>query len=142
MWEAQLYALHDYHVIIPDLPGFGASNQLPWESVADTADQVADLIRTRAHDGEAHVVGLSLGAILGTVLLARHPELARSAMFSGAALQGVHGFIRWSGMAQLRFWKSPRLLEIPRPRLPDPGGCDRHLRRDRHSGSTPAARDA
>jgi pimeloyl-ACP methyl ester carboxylesterase len=107
MWEAQLHALHDYHVIIPDLPGFGASNQLRWESVTDTADQVADLIRTRAHGGEAHVVGLSLGAILGTVLVARHPEVARSAMFSGAALQGVHGFNRWSGMAQLRFWKSP-----------------------------------
>jgi pimeloyl-ACP methyl ester carboxylesterase len=105
VWEAQLHALHDYHVIIPDLPGFGASNQLPWKSVADTGDQVADLIRTRAHDTKAHVVGLSLGAILGTVLIARHPEVARSAMFSGAALQGVHGFNRWSGMAQLRFWK-------------------------------------
>jgi pimeloyl-ACP methyl ester carboxylesterase len=107
MWDAQVHGLADYHVLVPDLPGFGASNHLPWQSLADTADQVAELIRARAHGGEAHVVGLSLGAILGTVLLARHPEVARSGMLTGAALQGVRGFTRWTGLAQLRFWKSP-----------------------------------
>lgn len=107
MWDAQVHALHDYHVIIPDLPGFGASNQVPWRSLGDTADQVADLIRGRAHGGEAHIVGLSLGAILGTTLIARHPEVVRSAMLTGAVLRRLRGFIRWSGMAQLRFWKSP-----------------------------------
>jgi pimeloyl-ACP methyl ester carboxylesterase len=106
MWDAQLHALHDYHVIVPDLPGFGGSNRLPWESIGDTADQVAALIRSRAHGGEAHVVGLSLGAVLATALIAKHPEVARSAMLTGAVLQGVHGFTHWSGMAQLRFWKS------------------------------------
>jgi pimeloyl-ACP methyl ester carboxylesterase len=104
MWDAQVDALPDFHTIVPDLTGFGASNDQPWESLADTADQLAELLRALSHGGKAHVVGLSLGAIVGTALVARHPDMVRTAMFSGAALQGVHGLTRRVGMAQLRFW--------------------------------------
>ncbi|MET1044947.1 MAG: alpha/beta hydrolase [Microbacteriaceae bacterium] len=106
MWEAQTDALPDFHTLVPDLPGFGASNGERWESLADTADQLAGLIRERAHGGTAHVVGLSLGAMVGTVLVARHPELVRSAMLTGAPLDGVRGFARWAGLLQLRMWGS------------------------------------
>ncbi|WP_166880356.1 alpha/beta fold hydrolase [Salinibacterium sp. ZJ450] len=106
MWEAQVDALPDFHTIVPDLPGFGASNGERWESLADTADQLAAIIRERANGGTAHVVGLSLGALVGTVLVARHPELVRSAMLTGAPLGGVHGFANWAGMFQLRMWGS------------------------------------
>lgn len=104
MWGVQLDAVPEFHAIVPDLPGFGASNTHPWVSLADTADQVATLIRERANGGAAHVIGLSLGAMLGTVLVARHPDVVRSAMLTGAPVNGVPGFARWSGMAQLRFW--------------------------------------
>jgi pimeloyl-ACP methyl ester carboxylesterase len=106
MWGMQLAAVPEFHSIVPDLPGFGESNQEPWRSLADTADQIAALIRDRANSGTAHVVGLSLGAMVGTVLVARHPGLVRSAMLTGAPLNGVHGFTRWMGMAQLRLWGS------------------------------------
>jgi pimeloyl-ACP methyl ester carboxylesterase len=106
MWEAQTAALPDFHTIVPDLPGFGASRGERWESLADTADRIAAIIRERAHGGTAHVVGLSLGGIIGTVLVARHPELVRSAMLTGAPLLGVHGLARWAGILQLRMWGS------------------------------------
>lgn len=106
MWHDLAASLPDHHSLIPDLPGFGTSNAEPWTTVAEVADSVAAIIRERAHDGRAHVVGLSLGAVVGTVLVARHPELARSAMFTGAPLQGVGTATRVSGLAQIRLWGS------------------------------------
>ena len=34
MWGAQLPAFADYHVLVPDLPGFGENNDLEWCSLA------------------------------------------------------------------------------------------------------------
>lgn len=107
MWQDQVAALPDHHCLVPDLPGFGASSDQPWTTMSDVADQLAAMIAARAHEGRAHVVGLSLGGVLGTVLAARHPGAVRSAMLTGAALQGVHGPMRWSGLAQLRLFDRP-----------------------------------
>lgn len=104
MWTAQAEALPGYHALVPDLPGFGGSADRPWTDLAGVADDLAELVRARAHGGRAHVVGLSLGGILGTLLAARHPELVRSMLVSGAVLRGVGPLIRWSGLAQLPFW--------------------------------------
>lgn len=102
MWTDQVAALPDHHCLVPDLPGFGRSVDLDWTTLADVADQLAALIHERAHGGAAHVVGLSLGAVLGAVLTARHPDLVHSALLTGAALRGVHGLQRRLGLAQLR----------------------------------------
>lgn len=107
MWTGQAEALPDLHALVPDLPGFGGSAAQPWTDLADVADGLADLVRARAHDGRAHVVGLSLGGVLGVLLAARHPEVVRSMLVTGAALRGVGGLTRWSGLAQVRFWSSP-----------------------------------
>ncbi|CAM3659478.1 alpha/beta fold hydrolase [Occultella aeris] len=104
MWEGQVATLADHHCLVPDLPGFGASADQDWTSLADVADQLADLIGEHAHGGRAHVVGLSLGGILGSILTARHPERVRSTLVTGAALRGVHGPTRWFGLAQVRLW--------------------------------------
>ena len=104
MWDAQVAALPGFHALVPDLPGFGASKVEGWTDPAGVADQLAEVIRTRAHGGRAHVVGLSLGAVLGVVLASRHPALVRSLLTSGAVLRGVRGFARFSGLAQLRLW--------------------------------------
>lgn len=106
MWHDLAVSLPDYHSLIPDLPGFGASNAEPWTTVTEVADSAAAIIRERAHDGRAHVVGLSAGAVVGTVLVARHPDLARSAMLTGAPLQGVGPTMKVSGLAQTRLWGS------------------------------------
>lgn len=104
MWTEQVRALPDHHCLVPDLPGFGDAADLDWISLADTADRIADLIEARAHGRTAHVVGLSLGAVVGTALVARHPLLVRSALLTGAPLRGVAGVSRWLGEWQLRLW--------------------------------------
>jgi pimeloyl-ACP methyl ester carboxylesterase len=106
-WSEQAKALTDHHALIPDLPGFGASAQHPWTDLSTTVDELADLVRERAHDGRAHVVGMSLGGVVGTALAARHPDVIRSVFVTGAILRGVQGFTRWAGLAQIRFFGSP-----------------------------------
>jgi pimeloyl-ACP methyl ester carboxylesterase len=120
-WYDLAASLPGHHSLIPDLPGFGASNAEPWTTVAEVADSAAAIIRERAHDGHAHVVGLSLGAVVGTALVARHPDLARSAMLSGAPLRGVGTTTRVSGLAQIRLWGSPSYWRVMARayRLPD-----------------------
>lgn len=105
MWEEQVRGLPEYHCLVPDLPGFGASAELDWTSLSDVADQLAELVRQRARGGRAHVVGLSLGAVLGTLLAARHPDVVRSAMLTGTTLTGVTGVTRGFGLMQLRVWE-------------------------------------
>lgn len=83
MWKPQVAALRDFHCLNVDLPGHGRSNHIPWQSLADTADQIAALIRERAMAGRAHVVGLSLGGYVALVLLERHTDVVRRAVVSG-----------------------------------------------------------
>lgn len=103
-WAPQVDGLTDFHVLTPHHPGFGALTGERWESLQATADEVADLIRERAIGGRAHVVGLSLGGIVATRLLARHPDTVRTALVTGVAGQGVQGLTRHLGFLQLRAW--------------------------------------
>jgi pimeloyl-ACP methyl ester carboxylesterase len=104
MWDPQVDALSDHHLLTPHLPGFGARAGERWTSLTATADDVAAVIAERARGGRAHVVGLSLGGVVATRLLARHPELVASALITGVPLAGVHGATRWLGDLQLRWW--------------------------------------
>lgn len=83
MWWQQIAALNDFHCLTVDLPGHGKSNHIPWVSLRDTAQHIADLIQSRATQGIAHVVGLSLGGQIGLMLLEHHAHLLRSALLSG-----------------------------------------------------------
>jgi len=104
MWGPQRDELTDFHHLVPDMPGFGLSNQVPWRSMAETADRIAAVIRERAHDGRAHVVGLSLGGLVGALLVARHPSAVRSAVLSGAPLRGLGPFMAWLPRVPLKLW--------------------------------------
>ena len=106
MWRGQAEALPGFHSIIPDLPGFGASADEPWPTLVEVADDLADLVRTHAGGGRAHVVGLSLGGVLGVILAARHPDVVRSVFVTGAAVRGIRGLTRAIGLAQLPLWGS------------------------------------
>jgi pimeloyl-ACP methyl ester carboxylesterase len=106
-WTEQAKALPDHHSLLPDLPGFGASARHPWTDLSTTADELADLVRERGHGGRAHVVGLSLGGVVGTALAARHPDVIRSVFVTGAILQGLRGLARWAGLAQIPLFGSP-----------------------------------
>ncbi|KAM0304742.1 hypothetical protein ACHAPM_002854 [Fusarium culmorum] len=84
-WEHVVPFLSDYHLIIPDLPQHSKSKEVgPW-SLELGADSVAHLIRTYAHNGRAHVVGLSLGGFTTMEIIRRHPDLVISAFVTGAA---------------------------------------------------------
>ena len=84
MWRRLVDDLSDdLHVLVVDLPGHGASASRPWRSLAETVGGVVDLVRSQAHDGRAHLVGLSLGGYVALELAAAHAELAPSATVSG-----------------------------------------------------------
>ncbi|MGC9468409.1 MAG: alpha/beta fold hydrolase [Anaerolineae bacterium] len=83
MWWRQISAFADFHCLNVDLPGHGKSNHITWASLTGTAHQVAAVIQSRATNGRAHVVGLSLGAHITLGLLQHHPDLLQRAVLSG-----------------------------------------------------------
>jgi pimeloyl-ACP methyl ester carboxylesterase len=86
MWEQQVQALQgDYHCLTIDLPGNGESYQVPWHSFADTAAQVAAIIREHASNRKAHLVGLSLGGYIALAVLRDHPDAVKSVVISGVS---------------------------------------------------------
>lgn len=91
MWQPQVEGLNDFHCLIPDLPEQGRSVAEKPFSIAGSADLIADLIRTRAHDGRAFVIGLSEGAQVAVALLGRHPELVERAIVSSALVRPIPG---------------------------------------------------
>lgn len=107
MWGEQAPAFGDYHLLIPDLPGFGDSNADSWVSISDAADEVAAMITDHAHDGVAHVVGLSLGAGVGLRLAQRHPETVKSLLVSSASVTRPTRSTVLLGRAMLRAWNRP-----------------------------------
>jgi pimeloyl-ACP methyl ester carboxylesterase len=87
IWGEHMAKLAGFHCLAPDLPGFGQSNGLAWASVSETADLVAALIETRVPARRAHVVGLSLGAVVIHALLNRHPDRVERAVIDGAPVR-------------------------------------------------------
>jgi pimeloyl-ACP methyl ester carboxylesterase len=82
IWEAQLQALTNYDCIIPDLPGHGRNNHIPWVSLQETARLMATLIERHANGGQAHLVGVSLGGYVVMEILAQHKKVVRRAVIS------------------------------------------------------------
>jgi len=91
MWQPQVEALSDYHCLVPDLPEQGQSVDEKPFTIQGSAERIAELIRTRAHDGKARVVGLSEGAQITVALLALAPELVERAVVSSALVRPIPG---------------------------------------------------
>jgi pimeloyl-ACP methyl ester carboxylesterase len=91
MWTPQLKELNEFHCLVPDLPEQGQSAEEKPFSIAHSADLLADLIRSRAHQSKAVVVGLSEGAQVALALLARSPELVERAILSSALVRPIPG---------------------------------------------------
>ncbi len=88
MWQEQVEALQaQYHLLTVDLPGSGDSYQAEWQSFGETAVQLADIIRRRATNGQAHVIGLSLGGYVALSLAAEWPEVVLSTIVSGVTVR-------------------------------------------------------
>jgi pimeloyl-ACP methyl ester carboxylesterase len=79
MWRRQLDAMSDgFHVVAPDLPGFGAmpgpfSMTAAVESVAEVARELRPV----------HLCGHSLGAIVAARVAAEYPDLVGRLVLSG-----------------------------------------------------------
>lgn len=84
-WEATIDALPNYGALVPDLPGHGDSNHVPWQSIADTAGKLCEIVDGVPPARQVYVVGHSLGAYVGMELLAKRPE-----RWAGAVLSGFH----------------------------------------------------
>ena len=87
MWDEQLKAFSDYHCIVPDLPGHGKSAEVKSFSVQSAADMIIDIIKNKAKNGKAHLVGLSLGAQIVVQILNTAPEVVNHALISGAIVR-------------------------------------------------------
>jgi pimeloyl-ACP methyl ester carboxylesterase len=107
MWGEQIPAFPDHHILVPDLPGFGASNDEPWDSMSDAADRVAELIGSTARGGTAHVVGLSLGAGVALQLALRHPKVVSSLLLSSASITPPSHATVLGGRVMLAAWNRP-----------------------------------
>ncbi|KAI1331786.1 Alpha/Beta hydrolase protein [Xylariaceae sp. FL0255] len=101
----------DYHVLLVDLPEHSGSRSrsLPSTSPTDkpfstsssssnftlsaTATHLAALIRARAHNSRAHLVGVSLGGFCAMRLTTLHPELVSSLTVTGCT--PLSGTQRW-----------------------------------------------
>lgn len=86
MWRPQVEMLQDkYHCIVPDLPGFDRSSPTPWQSFADTAQQLKNIIEAYGKNGRVHLVGLSMGAHTSLYLLSIATHLIDKVVLSGTA---------------------------------------------------------
>lgn len=91
MWKPAVEQLTKYHCIIPDLPEHRQSINVGEFTINSCAEQIADLIKKKAHHGRAHVVGLSLGGQIALQMLSIVPESIISTVVSGVPIKPFLG---------------------------------------------------
>jgi pimeloyl-ACP methyl ester carboxylesterase len=93
-WTLTMPHLSEYHLIIPDLNGHSNSRHILPATLPAQAGRVADLIRARAHGGQAHIVGMSMGGFVALEVARTCPDLVRSIFASGCApFQGIQAML-------------------------------------------------
>jgi pimeloyl-ACP methyl ester carboxylesterase len=105
-WAFQIPALSaDYHVFVPERRGHGRTPDVPGPFTTEAmAAETAVVIKTLAQ-GPAHVVGWSDGAYVAAYLALHRPDLVRSAVLIGQALntdgetEGVRALFDEPGLA-------------------------------------------
>lgn len=91
MWDKQLEGFTDYHCLVPDLPEHGKSKHVTPLTIETAAEQIIELIKERAHNKKAHIVGISLGGQLVIQILGMAPEVVDHAMASGTVVRQYYG---------------------------------------------------
>jgi len=118
--------LSEVHLLIPDMPEQGKSQDAGLFSIAGTARLVADLIAERTHGGKAFVAGLSLGAQVTVALLGSRPDVVLGAFASGTLVRPIAGIglvnamlplympmrnVRWLVRANMKTLEIPEKFE-------------------------------
>ena len=88
-WQPVVERMPRYRCLVPDLPHHGESLQPGPFEIGGAAVAVAELVRSRVGTGRVHLVGLSLGAQVGTQLLAIAPELIDRAVLCGTIVDAM-----------------------------------------------------
>jgi pimeloyl-ACP methyl ester carboxylesterase len=92
MWRHQEeFFKSTYHCLVPDLPEQGMSAGIGPFTIENSADLIAEFIRSQVPGGKAHVVGLSEGALVVVALLSRAPGVVDHAVSSSAILRPIPG---------------------------------------------------
>lgn len=89
-WGRLAACLPDWRLIALDLPGYGITEPLPqaWPLAADYADLVAAFVDGELNEAPLHVVGHSLGTLVGAALAADYPDLVASLTLAACAQGG------------------------------------------------------
>ncbi|QLG48509.1 alpha/beta fold hydrolase [Natrinema halophilum] len=88
MWLPQQRALaDDFHTAAPDLPGHGARADEPFR-MEPAIDILEDVFESQT-DGNAVLVGLSLGGFVATEYAYRHPDAVDALVLSGSSANPV-----------------------------------------------------
>lgn len=72
-----------YHLLMVDLPGFGDSGPSPDYSIEFLADLLADFI-ARFHPKTRAIIGGSMGTLIASELVKRHPKSCKQLILLGA----------------------------------------------------------
>lgn len=89
MWEEQLKAFRDYHCLVPDLPEHSKSSEVGPFTIKAAAEMITDIIESKARNGKAHLVGMSLGAQVILQILSTSPEVADHSLISGTLVNAI-----------------------------------------------------
>jgi len=128
MWQLQMESLCNSHRCLAiDLPGNGESYTCEWQSLSNTADQIARTIHERAPASKAHIVGLSLGGYVALEVLANHPDVVNSVIVSGVSTRPLpnQGFMRLLAgvMGKMTHWDPviafyAKMMQMPADVMP------------------------
>ncbi|QEN13245.1 alpha/beta hydrolase [Mycobacterium sp. ELW1] len=90
-WQPVIELLPHYRCLFPDLPQHGESAQEGPFSIDRAATAVAELLQVNSGSGRVHLVAHSLGAQVGTQLLATKPHLFDRAVLCGTIINTLPG---------------------------------------------------
>ena len=118
MWTDVVQQLPEFRCIMVDFPGVHRSNDEDWVSLDDTANKIVKLIKEQKHP--VHLVGLSLGAVVGLHVMNKIPDLIDRAVLSGPLARPVTGWITYMQKVIMWLYARPstiafvaRVLNIP-----------------------------
>lgn len=83
MWDSQVHYFKNYHCIIPDLPGHGASKDEQF-SMRSTIHTLWDLLEKVAPNKNWNLIGFSLGSQIALQMIAERPNAFKRAMINSA----------------------------------------------------------